>query len=139
MGLHRASPAKVDVQETQAEEEITEEDAEIAANTANTNMESYGTCAVALYDYEVSHSWCGSNVFHCVYILFRQPMRQKYPLTLAKSSRILTRSTQAGGKDWDLMVRKSLENNSFLSFYSFLGNYGLFPAHNCARVGSLMK
>ena len=54
MGVHRASPAKVDVQE--AEEEITEEDAEIAANTANTNMESYGTCAVALYDYQVSQT-----------------------------------------------------------------------------------
>ena len=52
VGVHRASPAKVDVQVT-PEEEITEEDAEIAANTANTNMESYGTCAVALYDYQV--------------------------------------------------------------------------------------
>ena len=106
MGVHRASPAKVDVQETQAEEEITEEDAEIAANTANTNMESYGTCAVALYDYQVSQSWCDSNIFHCIDILFRQLTRQKYPLTLAKSSRILTRSTQAGGKDWDQTVRR---------------------------------
>ena len=53
VGVHRASPAKVDVKEAPEEEEITEEDAEIAANTANTNMESYGTCAVALYDYQV--------------------------------------------------------------------------------------
>ena len=51
--MHRASPAKVGVKEAPEEEEITEEDAEIAANTANTNMESYGTCAVALYDYQV--------------------------------------------------------------------------------------
>jgi len=55
VGLHRASPAKVDVQEDKVEEEVTEEDAEIAeTNTANTNMESYGTCAVALYDYEAA-------------------------------------------------------------------------------------
>ena len=105
MGVHHASPAKVDVQEPQAEEEITEEDAEIAANTANTNMESYGTCAVALYDYQVTRSWCDSNVYH-FYILFRQLMRQKYPLILAKSSLILTRLTQAGGKDWDQTVRR---------------------------------
>ena len=109
MGVHRASPAKVDVQETQAEEEITEEDAEIAANTANTNMESYGTCAVALYDYQVGQHSSGSNVFHCIHedtdILFRQRMRQKYLLTLAKSSHTLTKLTQAGGRDWGLMVR----------------------------------
>ena len=63
VGLHRASPAKVDVQEDKVEEEVTEEDAEIAeTNTAHTNMESYGTCAVALYDYEVNH-WYFIGVF----------------------------------------------------------------------------
>ena len=36
---------------------------------------------------------------------FRQLMRQKYPLTQAKSSHTLTKLTQAGGRDWGLMVR----------------------------------
>ena len=51
-GVHRASPAKVDITDVteKLEDDVTEEDAEIAANT---NMESYGTCAVALYDYQV--------------------------------------------------------------------------------------
>ena len=48
--IHHASPAKVD-------KEDAEEEAEVAAATSggSPNMESYGTCAVALYDYQVPH------------------------------------------------------------------------------------
>jgi len=49
--IHHASPAKVD------KDEDAEEEAEVAAATSSSgspNMESYGTCAVALYDYQAA-------------------------------------------------------------------------------------
>jgi len=48
--IHHASPAKVD------KDEDAEEEAEVAAATSSgsPNMESYGTCAVALYDYQAA-------------------------------------------------------------------------------------
>ena len=49
--VHHASPAKVD----KDDEDITNGGhiTEAATNGASPNMESYGTCAVALYDYQV--------------------------------------------------------------------------------------
>ena len=52
--VHHASPAKVDKED----EEIANgtHNTETATNGTTPNMESYGTCAVALYDYQVTNT-----------------------------------------------------------------------------------
>ena len=47
--LHHASPANI----SSSNQEEEEEESELPQNGSSPNMESYGTCAVALYDYQV--------------------------------------------------------------------------------------
>ena len=87
--LHHASPANISSSNQEEEEE---EESELPQNGSSPNMESYGTCAVALYDYQVrltSLSHLSTLTSHLNPL--RPVTRRRYHSTPARSSLTSTR------------------------------------------------
>ena len=89
--LHHASPANISASNQEEEEET-----ELPQASSSPNMESYGTCAVALYDYQVRSTSLPPLTSHLD--LLRRVTRPRYHSTPARSSRTSTRLTPGGGR-----------------------------------------